>query len=406
MVSKEDHSRQFIHIFLFFLLISHASYGQVRKEFIDYLQEYSLTGYHIITEYEKKVNKPGYHEQFIEDKNMPLPVVAVHEVCHMWNWEIGGGISGSGKQFGYCLGYNESFVAKIAFNYFKSSEIKATIPSDLHTTITGIYIDGTSGEVGSIFFGLYGILDEYAAYINGLKSLVEMYQCFKKEFNTKENWPKYCMSGTSSIEALPEFRYFILKYILYAKYKYKTEYDKIIADQDIKQLYTRLTRYNERTAAEYLAIFDSVNITLESMGASPLSEEYYGIGWYNKFKTELAKQVYQDLDTILLTDVTSIELTLPKKKSVYKGFDFMVSFAPSGLLVNYRTPKAGQVTLNMYSVDGRLLKTLSGKEVQAGNHCLRIDYEKEGLKDYGIYIIRLEAGRFQKAKTVVAGLNQ
>jgi len=389
-------------------LICTALYAQARKEFIEYLKEYSPTGYYIISEYEKKANKPGYHKQFIENKTIPLPVVAVHEVCHMWNWEIGGGISGSGKQFGFCLGYNEIFVAKIAFKIFKSSEMKGTIPSELQTSITDIYINGNSsvGETGSIIHGLYGIMDEYSTYVNGLKSLVEMYQCFKKEFNTKENWPKYCLSGSASIEASTEFRYFILKYILYAKEKYKTEYDKIIADQEIRQVYTRLTRYHERTAAEYLAIVDSINITLQSMGASPLSEAQYGIDWYKKFKNELQKQVYLDLEKILLNDVNAIGPDVHAKEDGDKRFSFTVSSAPNGLIVNCRAAEVVAVTLALYSVDGRLLKTIYDKSMQTGKRCLQIDYKKGSLKGSGVHILRLEAGGFQKARTVVAGLHQ
>lgn len=332
-VSKSSFSMTIVCSLVIFS-VSTISSAQGGKEFIEWLKQYSPTGYFVINDYETQAKDPGFHKAYIMNKNAPIPVVPVHEVCHMWNWKHGG--SGTGNANGFFIGDNKGYKVPKSFKAFNSKEIAGEIPSELKTTITDIYIiKGVNGqETGSMVNGIYGIMDEYSTYVTGLKAGVEMGACLKANFDKSEHWKSLASEASSAVEGSPEFRYFILKYIMYAKKKHADIYDKIIADKELKEVYTILRRYHEKTMTEYVALLKTQNMD---------TEKGNGFDWYKKFSAELEKQEYKDLEKLLLVDISNINYQ-KQKMAIVTG---------SGLFFD------APVSVDVYSLLGRRLQTLS-----------------------------------------------
>lgn len=366
MARFQRYSSAIVAISLFVLLSNIRVYGQGGKEFLQWLKEYSPTGYFVINDYETNANKPGFHKAYIMDKNAPIPVVPVHEVCHMWNWQYGGA---TGKAYGYFIGNNKGCKVTPDFKAFNSKLIAGDIPAELRTTITDIYIiKGVNGqETGSMVNGLFGIMDEYSTYVTGLKAGVEMGACLKANFNKAEHWNSLANEASSAVEGSPEFRYFILRYILYAKKAYKDIYDKIIASREIREVYTILKQFHEQTMKEYIALLTSQNMDTQSGN---------GFSWYKKFNAELEKQEYKDLENLLLTTITAVD----KSPDIAK--------AQKSLTIVYNST----ISVALYNMQGKTIFSgmLNAKDASAYRILWHEVYQRFGTE---CYIIRLNAGK-------------
>ena len=66
--------------------------------------------------------------------------------------------------------------------------------------------------------------------------------------------------------------------------------------------------------------------------------------------------------------------------------------------INYELQIANYVTLNIYDINGKLVKELVNEKQSAGSYS--IDFDGSGLPS-GTYIYRLQAGDFSETKKMV-----
>lgn len=276
-----------------------GAWAQGGREFIDWLKEYSPTGYYVITDFEARAKKPGDHKQWLDNQTAPFPSVAVHECNHMRNDEMrpaGGGDS-------YFLAVGEDFALKRSFTPFNSKEIAEDIPAALVNFQTDVYISGKAvpGEnVYSMVAGLYGIFEEFDAYVVGLQSIAEMAPCFQKHFNTQKNWDALGNDGTTSVWSNSEFRYFCLRYVLRAKAKHPDVYAKILADTRLREFYTRLVGNADAALKAWKAVLDGRGMDTKTQN---------GFDWYWKYHDEMLKPEYVDLEKAL--KIAPVSLAAP-----------------------------------------------------------------------------------------------
>jgi hypothetical protein len=140
-------------------------------------------------------------------------------------------------------------------------------------------------------------MEEWNQYITGLKSGVEMAECFRNHFNTTQNWSELTNDVTTSVWSNAEFRYFILRYVITARNKHPDVYSKIATGQEIRQCYTYLVQFAEQTMAEWIAILKSRNLDTLTRN---------GFDWHWKYWNEIQKQEYKDLEKILILPSTPI----------------------------------------------------------------------------------------------------
>lgn len=303
-------------------------YGQGGKEFFEWAKLYSPTSVFIITEAEK--SQAGFHKQFVRTEAIPIPAVPVHESCHLFNSRFGG--NGSG-QYGYFVGNNQARKVAINFQPFNSKLIAADIPADLRTFITDVYIiSGVGGnQPASMSNGAWGIMDEYAAYGSGLRSDIEFAACIKANFDAPKNWGTLALDAQPSVEASQQFRYFVLRYALYAKKNYPDIYQKILASQETREAYTAILQFHAQNIKEWAAV----------LGAQKMdTAKGNGFDVYRKFLAELEKPEYTEMEKLLLVTPSGIVSRFPDSRQ--------------GLARFHRA----DVSVGIFDFRGRTLRTL------------------------------------------------
>jgi len=97
----------------------------------------------------------------------------------------------------------------------------------------------------------------------------------------------------------------------------------------------------------------------------------------------------------LITSVNEISITLPEEYQLLQNFPN--PFNPS-TRISFYLPKNDFVTLKIYDVAGREIKTMINKQIPAGYH--EIVFDADGLTS-GIYIYRLITDNFTDAKKMI-----
>jgi hypothetical protein len=100
--------------------------------------------------------------------------------------------------------------------------------------------------------------------------------------------------------------------------------------------------------------------------------------------------------SLLITDVKDEQEIIP---TVYKlNQNYPNPFNPS-TIINYQIPEEGFVTLKIYDILGKEVKTLVNENKPAGNYNIHFDASSaSGGLASGIYIYRLTAGSFISTK--------
>jgi hypothetical protein len=273
-----------------------AALGSARaqggKDFLQWLKEYSPTGYFIIDTYEAGTNKPGDHKKWLEGQTRPFPAVAVHESGHMRNLEL----LAKNNFKSYYIGDQKDYKLIPSFKPFSSSVILPDIPAALRNFQTEVYIQGGEGMY-SVSFGILGIMEEWNQYITGLKSGVEMSACFKAHFNSSKDWDDLGNDMTPSVWSNAEFRYFCLRYLIRAKTDHADVYAKITTSPEMRQLYTHLVAFAEKTMAEWIAVLEVQKMDTRTRN---------GFDWHWKFWNEIQKAEYKEIEKVMLIPSTAI----------------------------------------------------------------------------------------------------
>ena len=141
---------------------------------------------------------------------------------------------------------------------FPSSEMVESIPESLRTYRFDTYVDGDP-VTGSIQFGPYGMLDEFAAYCWGVHNDIQQV-AFRKANNLSIRY-------TNSFLAYAEFRYYILHYMLYAKDNYPTVYSGILNNSSFRQAFNTIDNlfavYADKQKSSYF--MSSWNVLMQEM---------------------------------------------------------------------------------------------------------------------------------------------
>tara|TARA_R110001599_G_scaffold351908_1_gene585093 strand:- start:2256 stop:3272 length:1017 start_codon:yes stop_codon:yes gene_type:complete len=163
---------------------------------------------------------------------------------------------------------------------FNSNKISNEIPKALRTFRFRPYIAPRSKILGSQVNGIYGLTDEWNAYYFGTKTALNLFDYYKsKSDQNHEIYLEYVSNIAASYYAYYEFKYFILKYLEYAKSNEKEVYDGIMANYEFRKAFTSI----DDRFAELLREFDKrldeiANVTEENKkGSAYIKDGYYFI---------------------------------------------------------------------------------------------------------------------------------
>lgn len=181
---------------------------------------------------------------------------AVHEAYHAYN-TILNNESDSSKWFRY-YHFNGTIAKVQKEKFFSASEISRIIPENIQAKIGrySAYVNENyngEGEQDSKINGIYGLVEEFAAYCNSFKIYVLSYQFFKDNFpvDSSKVWIDYLTENSSLVSSYYEFKLFILWYFRLAKERYFETYKKLTMNSELMKLYKSIDREFEKNISLY-----------------------------------------------------------------------------------------------------------------------------------------------------------
>ena len=125
----------------------------------------------------------------------------------------------------------------------------------------------------------------------------------------------------------------------------------------------------------------------------------------NFYGATASDQMYMDdyywrADTVIYTGIDDVELGIPQEYAIYQNYPN--PFNPT-TTIKYDLKQTGDVSLKIYNILGQEVRTLVNTRQEAGYKSVVWD----GLNNYGarvasgVYIYRIEAGEFVKAKKMI-----
>lgn len=134
---------------------------------------------------------------------------------------------------------------------FNSNELKRVIPKELQSFRYKPYIAPRS-NLGSQVQGIYGLLDEFHSYYLGTKASMETFTHYEELAKTDiQAYLDFISSTSSSSWAFYEFKYFSLKYLQKAKNDYPEIYKELMANNELRRIYTKTSTAFEQLVEEF-----------------------------------------------------------------------------------------------------------------------------------------------------------
>ncbi|MDO5156853.1 MAG: hypothetical protein Q4D51_12905 [Eubacteriales bacterium] len=153
-------------------------------------------------------------------------------------------------------------------DYFLTTQMDAEIPAILKDRVYEIYLssDPSSDSVRS---GIYGLLNEFAAYEMGFHTQVELYAYYSSQSYELEAWKDYIGGCISDRNTFLKFKYYILLYLDYAK-SYEPEiYQQLLANDTLLEAIRDIDSQYQKDAQQFMESIPKTIQILQSQG------EYY-----------------------------------------------------------------------------------------------------------------------------------
>lgn len=140
---------------------------------------------------------------------------------------------------------------------FATQEWSVSLPSELRTFRYNTYVAaGASASANS--YGVYGLLNEFAAYGWGLNNQICLYDYYAAQPFSMDVWADYVTSCENDFTAFCEFRFYILGYLDYAQTAHPEIWSAIMSNQDFINAYCVTERRFEKNIASYQASKDRI----------------------------------------------------------------------------------------------------------------------------------------------------
>lgn len=274
---------------------------------LDVLKAWNPTGYAILNSRyaEGDFNADSINRWFSGDNLFSSYNTCTHEEYH-------GFISGRRYTGSVNKSVNDHYIGanKLEVSFpneilFKSEEMNAGIPASLRTFRFDTYV-GKGVDLASNVLGILGLLNEFDAYYQGTKTAYELKEYALLMDQNEETWFDYISGISSTSGAYYEFKFFILRYLLYAKEYHPESYRAILANSSFKTAFTEINRNFEKLVEkDYPAVLQQIEEMLTEKGYEVNRDGTYfyvnnrGISynqdWEATLKKEMEGSSYQSL---------------------------------------------------------------------------------------------------------------
>ncbi|MGL5891910.1 MAG: hypothetical protein ACRC3B_18600 [Bacteroidia bacterium] len=142
------------------------------------------------------------------------------------------------------------YISVPATKAYKTSLFTPVVPADASEKIFRYktYVDSTS-RVSANVSGIYGLLDEYSAYFNGVHSCLNGAKQALKEGDTALA-RSFVQQASGTAQAHYEFRLFIAWYVHYASLREKEAYNAMMGNTNLRVVFTLLDNEFRKTLDE------------------------------------------------------------------------------------------------------------------------------------------------------------
>lgn len=272
---------------------------------LDTLKRYSPDGYFILDTYDREVSEGtpfmDYWDGPEDDRKWSSLNTIVHEMAHGYMGEI----ADFGSTY-YYISPTKSIMVPIG-KVYRTNSMASSIPEELRT-FRYSYVESNEEFLGSQVNGAYGLMNEMAAYYVGTKAAADMQPLFEARGVTAP-WADFFNSVYGTLYGILEFRYFILKYILWAKDNDQAVYKDILANGKFKTAFASIDQTSRDFVDTWLkgspALYGKIRkagVTFEVSGDSVFfgsgdsmtgSSTFMGI--YELLRREMLKPAYTQL---------------------------------------------------------------------------------------------------------------
>ncbi|TFH39377.1 MAG: hypothetical protein E4G96_09170, partial [Chrysiogenales bacterium] len=176
---------------------------QRHRDMLGILKTYAPSGYYIVSSAYSLperfvINGKAQHMtssdplKFTENKSrdeadyMKNLCVVVHESCHAYQRRMGSAMAQKNSVPGittyfafYIPDKNENILVPIS-KRFPSKELAPLFTEEMKAWRFGMYINSSIPEMGTQYYGIYGLLDEFGAYYHNVKAAADFYPWYKK----------------------------------------------------------------------------------------------------------------------------------------------------------------------------------------------------------------------------------
>jgi hypothetical protein len=189
---------------------------------------------------------------------------------------------------------------------FPSSELGNVVEDDFQTERFATYVFPSRAIMGTQVHGVYGLLDEFHAYYHGTKAIYDLKPFFETEVKqTSANWIVYFKNIYSTYYAYAEFRYFILKYLIYAKQTQPDVYERIMENKEFKDAFLKTDKAYATLISEFNANKTIILKNLKAKGIVVTDKEdgitldkYFAMSFketYDFFMEAMKEQEFTDM---------------------------------------------------------------------------------------------------------------
>lgn len=235
----------------------------------------------------------------------------VHEVCHLYTQRLAyktlqktPTLYNRKKHYSLFFINEKKSILVTQTQTFPSREISKAIPEKLRTFRFKTYIFPSQTSQGTQIEGIYGLLDEMNAYFQGTKTSMNLYKYYINETKQKpSDWFNFFSEIDANYYAYLEFKFYILKYMIWARKHHPYIYQGILANRNFRKAYNAVDEGFGQLITKYFTLKQKILDQLKEKGHKVRQTERYtfidnrGRGNFLKpyklLKAELAKPAYQ-----------------------------------------------------------------------------------------------------------------
>ncbi|MDZ7264177.1 MAG: hypothetical protein ONB16_06300 [candidate division KSB1 bacterium] len=312
-----------------FLLAQHSRRTDIESKAWAYLKNYSPNSYYLLNAF---YNAPkeyrfgdititlGPKTSFLDyiDGDSDHDIVAslntvVHEMCHAFagtmtyfylqqqpDVQLGFGDS-------YSLFFVDSSRSILVphTEIFPTREIHPIVPKKFQTMRYETYIY-PSNKIGSQVHGIYGLLDEWFAYYHGTRTDIDLFDYYAAAAQDQPGrWLDFFAAVNGTYYAHLEFKFYSLKYLLYAQEHHPDIYHQIIANQNFIDAFNAIDSCFSALNQKYFKLKEDIFQQLAAKGIKCSHDEKYDyvglsgrgnfLETYNLLDQELGQSEYQSV---------------------------------------------------------------------------------------------------------------